>query len=126
MTGVPHVVMSRSFQLSAAALALGLLPAACSSAGSPMGAAPATSLAAATRLAEPVAPERAPAVSTGPFAADGPRAVADARQRPSSAAPLSALTQIVTAQALLVSLLLTPLPSAAGTERVEPTAPTAP
>ena len=108
--------MFRSLQLSAA-LTLVLSSAACSSAGRPAGAAPASSLPVATELrgeSEPAgAAPLSDVASAAPVALAVMPAPAGASRRASPAAPLSALTQIVTAQALLVSLLLTPLSSAA-------------
>jgi len=100
--------MPRPFQL-AAALALTLLPAACSSAGS-ASAGPATARVAADRqVAVPseAAPSQ-PAASLAPAPSLVPDALNE-KPRQRVATPLTALGQMVTTQALLVSLLLAPV-----------------
>jgi hypothetical protein len=97
--------MPRRLQL-AAALALTLLPTACSSAGS-AGAGPATALVAAERQ---IATPTEAAISLPAVLAPAPSLVPEGeppRQR--VATPLTALNQMVTTQALLVSLLLAPV-----------------
>jgi hypothetical protein len=98
--------MPRPFQL-AAALALALLPTACSSAGS-AGAGPATALVAAERQgsASSVAAAIVPVPSLAPAVVpDAPSETPRQRVAP----PLTVLNQMVTTQALLVSLLLAPV-----------------
>jgi len=106
--------MATSIQL-AAALALTLLPTACSSASGSAGAGPATARVAAERQVLPV--EDMETTST----AEAPRGAVGARRQPVTT-PLTALSQLVTTQALLVSLLLAPVsPGAGAASRPEPT-----
>ena len=117
--------MPRSFQL-AAALALTLLPTACSSAGS-ASAGPATALVAAERqgAAPSEAATRPPAPSLASVPPLAPEASGEApRQR--MATPLTVLNQMVTTQALLVSLLLAPVSTEAQSAPRTDAAPRAP
>ena len=97
--------MPRPLQL-AATLALTLLPTACSSAGS-AGAGPATPRMAAERQVM-LASEAAPSL---PAPVPAPPSLFPEGERPRQrvAAPLTMLNQMVTTQALLVSLLLAPV-----------------
>ena len=106
--------MPRPFQL-AVALSLTLLPTACSSAGS-AGAGPATALVAAERQGT-LSPEAAASLPAPAFAPAPSLLPEGEKPRQRIATPLTVLNQMVTTQALLVSLLLAPVSTGADPAR---------